>query len=167
MSPRFSLAAALLLALSASSFAADDAVNLAGYHLKNRSVFNLTPGMRPPFWPIGWVHRAGGGPAQEAAPEKTMIETKMFSVTSILMGHPAFAVINHRSYSEGELLKGTKQAPATWPASAKVRVQKISDGSVTLVSDAQTVVVPMVRPELSDHKSESDAESELLQNNNN
>ncbi len=45
-----------LVMLTSAAFAADNApeVKTAGYHLKNQSTFQVAPGVRAPFWPIGW-----------------------------------------------------------------------------------------------------------------
>ncbi len=154
--------------LPVASAVADDSSSLAGYHLKNRSTFDAGGVKRPPFWPIGWVHQARGVQEQP----KVAIDAKMFSVTSILLGSPSLAVINGRTYGEGDLIRSarlkssdTHAAPAgggSVPSNARIRVQRIADGTVTLVCDEQTVVVPLKRPELNEHKSDKEAEDALL-----
>jgi hypothetical protein len=158
MSPRFTILAVLLL--GGSLRAADSEAPLAGYHLKNRSAFSAANQPRPPFWPIGWVHHDKATP-QEVAEVKADIDAQMFSVSSILLGQPSLAVINGRAYSEGDLLHapraGSKDGPkGAWPTNARVRVQKIQDGSVTFISGTQTLTVPLRRPELNEHKSDKD-----------
>src|SRR4051812_13137957 len=133
------------------------------YHLKKRSVCNIPPDARPPFWPIGWVHR--DGPHQEApVGPKYVLDEKNFAVTSILMGPPAIAFINGRAYEEGQYLRMKPAAvvgapgPAPAPAAAstaalpRIRVQRISDGQVWLALDNQIVAVSLKRPELNERK---------------
>ena len=136
------------------------------YQLKNRSSFaGVAEGTRAPFWPIGWVHRKGVSSvvASVAAP-KSVLDAASFRVTSILLGSgatPSLAVINGRAYSEGEFLKmprgTTAAAPAPAPTAngapavpvpARIRVQRIVDGSVVLQRADQTVTVAMQRQEL-------------------
>jgi hypothetical protein len=140
------------------------------YHLKKRSVCNIAPDVRPPFWPIGWVHH--DGPHQDAPVGlKYVLEEKNFAVTSILMGPPAIAFINGRAYEEGQFLKMAKAAvlvatptAPTAPAMAssaampRIRVQRITDGQVWLAFETQIIAVPLKRPELNERK----ADQELL-----
>ena len=141
------------------------------YQLKNRSSFACAgEGVRAPFWPIGWVHRKGVSSVVSAiATPKSVLDEKSFHVTSILLGSgatPSLAVINGRAYSEGEFLKmprGTAPvavaapaapgAPAA-PAVARIRVQRISDGSVILQRAEEMVTVFMQRQELAQKKAE-------------
>jgi hypothetical protein len=136
------------------------------YQLKNRSSFSC-PGddARAPFWPIGWVHRKGAGAVALAAVPKAALEEKNFRVTSILLGTGAtgsLAVINGRAYSEGEFLKmprGTAAAAAAagkppTPPGARIRVQRIGDGTVVLQREEQTVTLILQRPELAQKKAE-------------
>ena len=133
------------------------------YQLKNRSTFNCPPDTaRAPFWPIGWVPRAKGTTANNtpAAP-KIALDDKLFRVTSILVGSgstPSLAVINNRAYSEGEFIKmpravaavaGKPAAPAT-----RIRVQRITDGTVVLQREEQTITLALLRPELTVRKAE-------------
>ena len=74
-----------------------------------------------------------------------------FAVTSIMLGNPSLAVINARAYSEGEFIRMPKGS-----APMKIRVQQISDGSVSLAYENQTFTVPLKRPELAAHKGEAD-----------
>lgn len=125
------------------------------YELKNRSTFaNVTEASRVPFWPIGWVRHAKGQMAQVPEEPKMTLEAKNFKVTSILVGSGTMAslvIINGRTYSEGEFLRTPRTSSTTSTAPmppVKIRVQKISDGAVTLQSGTQTLVVPLTRPEL-------------------
>jgi hypothetical protein len=118
------------------------------YALKNRSFFTISPETRAPFWPIGWVKRAGTPKEIREKPNVTFDENA-FSVTSILMGSPSLAVINGRAYSEGELIRMPKNS-----ATVRPRVQSINDGTVTLQSEDQTLVVALRRPQLAERRSD-------------
>jgi len=155
MRPRLLFTAVLLLGFSA--FADDASVPMAGYRLKNRSSFDPGAVKRPPFWPIGWVHHAG--PVQEVA--KVVVDPKQFNVTSILIGHPSVAVINGRTYFEGDLIRPPRGVKVT--GFPRIRVKAISDGSVTMIADDQLVTIPLKRPELNEHKPSGD-EDALLNN---
>ncbi len=139
------------------------------YQLKNRSSFACAgEGVRAPFWPIGWVHRKGVSSvvATIAAP-KSGLDGKSFRVTSILLGSgatPSLAVINGRAYSEGEFLKmprgaapvavAAPPAPGAPAPAPRIRVQRISDGSVVLQRAEETVTISMQRQELAQKKAE-------------
>ena len=122
------------------------------YELKNRSAFTVSVNTsRAPFWPIGWVKRVVGAPVQvqevQVAP-KVLLDEKSFTVTSILLSTgttPSLAVINHRAYSEGEFMRMPK-TPGVPPL--RIRVQRITDGVVTLQNGSQTLVVSLQRMEL-------------------
>lgn len=127
------------------------------YELKNKSSFaNPVDITRAPFWPIGWVKRARTGPtmaAQQVEAPKVTIDASQFKVTSILIGSgatPSLAVINGRAYSEGEFLR----MPKTGGPAPRIRVQRISDGTVALQNGNQTLTAPLQRPELSNPKPE-------------
>ena len=128
----------------------------AKYDLKKKSAFTLAADRRAPFWPIGWVKRASETHTEITDAPRQKIDEKAFAVTSILVGNPSLAVVNGRAYSEGELIRMPKGS-----APAKVRVQHVADGSVTLQHDDQTLVIAMHRPELSEHKADADL---LLEN---
>ncbi|RYD84137.1 MAG: hypothetical protein EOP84_06345 [Verrucomicrobiaceae bacterium] len=97
----------------------------------------------------------------------------MFSVTSILLGNPSLAIINGRSYGEGEYLRTSRPSATKGAApnnaivvdpSLRVRVVRIVDGLVSLRStDGQSLDVPMRRSELNEKK--ADAEEEQLLSN--
>jgi hypothetical protein len=171
MSPRYFSSALALLTLAAVAHAArpkvtpdPQATAAAGataapaatpvppppYELKNKSSFTISAtNPRPPFWPIGWVHRDASSPiVQRAAPVLSTIDEHFFRLTSILIGNgttASLAVINGRAYSEGEFVRmpRTPGAPPT-----RVKVQRIADGSVTLVHGTETMQVPLRREEL-------------------
>src|SRR5690242_7168495 len=118
-----------LIVLTAVSAVADDAVPLAGYHLKNRSTFDSAGVKRPPFWPIGWVHH--DRTQQEVVQPKVTLDPQMFAVTSISLGHPSVAIINGRSYLENDFIKGSRKVDSSGkpdptakavPSTAKIRV---------------------------------------------
>src|SRR3954469_6059329 len=103
----FHLALGLAAAAMATGAFAEDAPDLktAGYHLKNKSTFTVAATVRAPFWPIGWTPSAKGtAPAAAPAPEFTL-RPDQFSVTSILLGNQSLAVINGRTYGEGEFIR--------------------------------------------------------------
>jgi hypothetical protein len=128
------------------------------YDLKNRSTFaNAVNVTRAPFWPIGYVKHAKSGAPVAAQPVETKVtlDAKSFKVTSILLGSgttPSLGVINGRAYSEGEFIRMPK-TPGT--PSPRIRVQRITDGSVILQNGDQTLVVGLQRPELSSPKPET------------
>ncbi len=135
----------ILFAAAVVAASADEPSPLAGYHLKNKSVATVEPG-RPPFWPIGYTHHDKGKFAE--VKEEVTLDPKMFSVTSILAGHPSLAVINGRAYGEGDFLKVGKKLGVT----AKILVQKIEDGRVMLLCEKQSVSISLKRPEFGEHK---------------
>ncbi len=151
-----SIAFGLLLLATASAFAEDPStVKLAGYHLSHRSSFNASDTVRPPFWPIGWVHRDKAG--NQAPVVVATVTADMFSVTSILMGRPSLVTINGRSYAEGEFIRAPRKGDAVkavLPPGVRAKVMKIVDGSVTLAVGEQTLNVPLRRAELNEHKEE-------------
>src|SRR3954464_7687817 len=143
---------ALLLSLSAVatqlSVAGDPAPDpsTAGYHLKNRSHFAVSDDTGAPFWPIGWTPTAKNTSGHsELSSSGFELKPEQFLVTSILVGSQSLAVINGRTYGEGENLRSPRMrnpdgtlakgasGPA-FPAGVKIRVQRISDGEVTLTS---------------------------------
>ncbi len=152
---------ALAFSLSALSLHAEEpaaqSTPVPAYELKKRSAFaNTAADARAPFWPIGWVKRAASTAVTSGAPvePRSKLDEKSFRVTSILLGSGAtqsLAVINGRAYSEGEFLRMPKGGAV--PA-ARVRVQRIADGAVTLQNADQTLVASLMRPELSERKAE-------------
>ena len=155
----FALTLALLTA-GASFAAAGDMVGettTAGYHLKKRSTFNAPEQTRTPFWPIGWSPSAAPGTQPEMPRAGFVLNPDNFVVTSILIGTHSLTVINGRSYGEGENLRNPRSKSAAAgavliPNGVKIRVQRISDGEVTLQTGTQTVNVPLRRPQLSEPK---------------
>jgi hypothetical protein len=162
MSPRFFRLISALSALCAGHLHAGDAAADAKpepYVLKNKSSFTpVTDEQRAPFWPIGWVKRrpvlAATGPVHVVEAPKVTLDAKSFKVTSILLGNPSFAIINGRTYSEGEFLRAPKAvavagAPSAPAAPApRIRVYRINDGQVVLQNQEQLLTVSLLRPEL-------------------
>lgn len=135
----------------------------APYELKKHSSFEIAPGARPPFWPIGWVKRERGATAAVSAAPKFVLDAKNFTVTSILLGPPPIAVVNGRAYEEGQIVRMARPAAVgtaagassgSGPAAAgpRVRVQRIADGEVWLQCDRQLVNVTLKRAELGERK---------------
>jgi hypothetical protein len=150
---------ALIFALGILAAGAADAVDAgdraAGkYELKKRSAFNLPETTRPPFWPIGWTKRSGATPVVTPTGPKFALDEKSFAVTSILTGNPSLAVINGRSYTEGEYLRTSKSKGLP-----RIRVLRIYDGFVQLQLGDQVVSPKLRREELEPKKA---ATEELL-----
>lgn len=126
------------------------------YVLKNKSIFTaVTDEQRAPFWPIGWVKRkpmqAAASPLRAVEVPKVVIDEKSFKVTSILLGNPSLAIINGRTYSEGESLRAARVAgtpAAAVPVAARIRVYRINDGNVVLQNQEQLITIALQRPEL-------------------
>ena len=116
------------------------------YELKNRSAFHSGEDARIPFWPIGFQRPGKGGgtvAATVVVAPKIQLEPRHFNVTSILLGNPALATINGRSFGEGEFLPvicGSERL--------RVVVNRIGDGMVTLGYEGLEIQVPMRRVEL-------------------
>lgn len=117
------------------------------YEAKAKSTFGLDKEARAPFWPIGW-YRNAPAPVEAAAvvvEAKFELDPGLFHVSSILAaGNPALAIINQRSYGEGENIRIPKSANLP----AKVRVMRILPDKVILNCKDSTVEVPLRRPEL-------------------
>lgn len=149
------LSLAVIFVLGASLVHAEEKMSSAAtpagkYQLKNRSVIAMRENSRPPFWPIGWVKR---GATSEKAPAMHRInfDEKNFVVSSILIGNPSLAVINGRSYTEGEFLR----FPRGTVDPVRIRVQRILDGGVQLqAADNQVFQAKLQRPEIQAKKFE-------------
>lgn len=124
------------------------------YKLKNLSSFKLDLESRAPFWPIGWVKPQKGqpelAPGQSAAPPPPpppvlTLDPKNFNITSILLGPPSLAMINGRSYEEGEFLNVESSASGK---RFKILIRQIRDGGVVLDFEKQRILVPVNRPEI-------------------
>ena len=118
------------------------------YELKRKSEFSLETRGRAPFWPIGWT-KQGAAPV---VAKRLEIDNEMFRVTSILVGNPSMAVINVRSYEEGQFIRMPKAAsPQLRP-----RLYRIGDGQVLIQVQNQLVGVPLKRPELNEVKRDAE-----------
>jgi hypothetical protein len=124
---------------------------LEPYKLKNRSSFTLSREARAPFWPIGWNKSKSTDPYQPrvtstgvlTAKKKFEIQPQHFSVTSVLVGKPALATINGRSFAEGEVLPviaGTERL--------RVVLKAVRDGGVWLEHATTQIYVPIRRFEV-------------------
>jgi hypothetical protein len=93
--------------------------------------------MHNPFWPIGWV-KQGPVPVATAVRPTTTLNPANYSISSILLGNPAIAVINGREYEEGQYLlqDGRK---------TDVQVASIRDGEVILRSADAQISIQMKR----------------------
>jgi hypothetical protein len=103
-----------------------------------------------------------------APPARPVLEEKNYNLSSILLGNPALAVINGRSYSEGEFVRAPKP-PGTAPKAAspgepssektgpppKVRVARILDGLVELRSGSEVLQLPLRRQEFIPKKTDA------------
>lgn len=169
MSPRFPTLAALLLstaALHAEETAPATTAAPAPYQLQRKSAFTATGDeVRAPFWPIGWAKRKAGPAAPEVVAQPTVtLDEKAFKVTSILLGNPSLAIINGRTYSEGEFLRQPRAAGGVptvattggIPAGVRVRVYRIEDGVVTFQCQEQLLPVALQRPELATRNGEEE-----------
>jgi hypothetical protein len=104
--------------------------------LKNKSSFNVGPGIRSPFWPISWK------PAGKAASgDEGEVPASAFLLTSITLdGTTHFAIINGRTMSEGQkfgLQIGTRIY--------QVEIKQIEDGRVVIAHGDEEIVVPLRR----------------------
>jgi len=148
--------AALSSTVHAESGADGNAV--AGYDLKNRSGFRSDADARIPFWPIGWQRPKVKTGVETSVPvveaPAIQLQANHFTVSSILLGHPALATINGRSFEEGEML------PVIYGEQRlKVIVRSIRDGGVWLAYEGQLTFVPMRRPELGNRPAQQKAEA--------
>lgn len=112
------------------------------FELKNKSTFAVGRNVRAPFIPIGWVKPSG--PTQVV--QKVTLDESGFRVTSILLGNPSLAVINGRSYEEGQYLRLPRGS------TLRIRVFRIGDGKVWLQYDDKSFSVPLKRPELGERR---------------
>ena len=156
--------------LSAAAVHAGDAAAPAPvqpYQLQRKSVFTATAeDQRAPFWPIGWVKQKGAAPKTTlSVVPRVKLDESSFKVTSILLGNPSLAIINGRTYSEGEFLRQPRAAggaatvaTSPLPAGGRIRVYRIDESGVTLQYLEQLLTVTIKQPKLSDKR----ADEELL-----
>lgn len=129
------------------------------YKLKHRSAYT-DPSAHNPFWPIGWTKGdvVQQATAQEAPPP---ISAESFAVTSISLSAAPLAVINGKTYGEGEIINaisGTQRL--------HIQVVAITDGSVVLQYLNKRYTIPLRRPQLNSErapiKQESPAENAMI-----
>jgi hypothetical protein len=143
----------LLAILPLAVLAGEDKAPVAPYVLKNRSTFSaVSDEQRAPFWPIGWLKRkpmsvTSAEPLRTMEQPKAQFDASNIKLTSILLGTPSLAIINGRSYSEGDFLRQPKAAVVAGTA-PRVRVYRINDGSVVLQNQTELITVAIQRPEL-------------------
>ena len=106
--------------------------------LKNRSSFEMDPGSRNPFWPIGWkparTSGVGGGPASD-------IPSSAFVVSTITLDQGAhFAIINGKTMQEGQQF-----GLAFGSQTHQIVLKKIEDGRVILTQGDEEIIVPLRR----------------------
>ncbi len=145
------LAATILLVIAALPASAQEADKPAAapaqYHLKNKSSFAAPEKARAPLLPIGWVKKEVG--SVEVVVTKENFSVDAFRVTSILLGNPALAVINGKSYEEGQFLRMPRGS-----AALRVRVYRIDDGQVWLQYESKLYPSPLRRLEMNERKPE-------------
>lgn len=174
MSPRILTLTAIVI--SAAVVRAEDAApasttaTVKPYQLQRKSAFTATgEDQRAPFWPIGWVKPKAGPVAKADVPAgpRVTLDEASFKVSSILLGSPSLAIINGRTYSEGEFLRQPRAtggaatvATSAIPAGARIRVYRIDDGGVVLQHQEQLLNVALKRPELAQKRGEEELLSE-------
>ena len=142
------LALFLLPAAAAACHAqSDDSAAAGGFNLKHRSSFNSTAA-RNPFWPIGWVKTDTG---ENETQEVALITPSQFDITSISTGQNPLAVINGKTYGEGETITALYGSQKI-----KILVLAINDGEVVLQYLDKKYTIPLRRPEFVLHTSTAD-----------
>lgn len=130
----------LALLLFAASNLVVSAQTAAELKIKKLSEFDAHTVSRDPFWPVGWQKAALAAPsgaasaAAAAALAATTLKPESFVVTSISTGTLPLALINGKTYGEGELIPvdiGGRRIT--------VQVYAIRDGTVTLRYQNQTI----------------------------
>lgn len=132
MKTQLKIAGIALFALAVSGRAA--CAQAAGdFKLQHRSSF-ANPPARNPFWPIGWV-KAGQVP--EAPPNtQVTLSPESFVVSSISLSAPPLAIINGKSYAEGETINAIYNGQRI-----RIQVVAIGDGAVTLQYAGRKITV--------------------------
>jgi hypothetical protein len=119
------------------------------FELKNKSTFTTNGITRNPFIPIGYQAPVPTVGAGVAAPKAT-VTADSFQVSSILLGGggaPSLAVINKRSYEEGQMIRMPKTGPQV-----RAKVFRITDGSVQIQVENDILTVPLHRGELNEKR---------------
>lgn len=117
-----------LLIASGAWLAAQSAEDL---QLERRSEADIPPAQRNPFWPVGWAKKeantaAPSGVAVNAIDTSFLVPAR-FVVSSISIGKFPLAVINGKTYGEGDLIAVNSGANRV-----NVQVVSIRDGKVKL-----------------------------------
>ena len=104
--------------------------------IERRSAFTMAAA-RNPFWPIGWAKPEPVAPGVVAptAPKEisdAFFKPERFVVTSISIGVLPLALINGKTYGEGDLIAVSD--------GVNVQVAAIRDGEVTLRYKDKTIV---------------------------
>ena len=141
---------ALAFLLSSNLAHTEATTKVVPYDLKRRSVVSLDKDARAPFWPIGWKRPktastqnrdvASTQPREAIAAPKFQLTSESFSVSTILLGNPSIAVINGRSFEEGQFLP-----VLAGDQPLKVQVRAIRDEGVWLQLDKQTPILVAMR----------------------
>lgn len=127
---------ALFALLSAPVVRAEDAATPLSPTL---STFEMAPGSRNPFWPIGWKPLVKT--ASPSGEETGMLPPGVFHVSSITMeAGKGFAIINGRIMEEGQTF-GLQMGTQTF----QVTVKSIQDGHVVLARRDQEIIAPLRR----------------------
>jgi hypothetical protein len=123
--------------------------SVPAFELKNKSSFTPAGGTRNPFLPIGWK---GAAVVVQPVSKKPLTTADAFRVTSILVGSPSLAVINGRSYEEGQMIRMGKVDSKAKPGTSQPRVKlyRIGDGVVQIQVEDQLITVPLRRGELNE-----------------
>lgn len=107
------------------------------FKLQHHSSFDSQPAHNP-FWPIGWVK---SDKPQEAPQEAVAtISPDNFVVTSISLSATPLAVINGKTFGEGEFINAVFGGQRV-----RIQVASIGDGVVTLLYAGKKIQVPMKR----------------------
>ena len=115
----------------------------SAFELKNKSSFVVPDGIRSPFKPIGWKGGAVAPPVGSS--KKNLNDGSAFRVTSILVGSPSLAVINGRSYEEGQMIRMPKASTKANEPGVRVKLFRIGDGVVYIQVEDQMITVPIKR----------------------
>jgi hypothetical protein len=109
--------------------------------LTHRSEFK-DDGFRNPMWPIGWQKPARGSENNSNDPQLP-IGPELFNVTGISISASPLAVINGRTYAEGESINALYGGQHI-----KILVVQINDGNVVLEYLGIKFTVNQKRPDL-------------------
>jgi hypothetical protein len=128
-------------ALCLVSFASAGRAQATIIKLQHRSEFK-DDGFRNPMWPIGWQKPANG--TQNVSNEPQLpIGPELFNVTSISISSTPLAVINGRTYAEGEAINAIYGGQHI-----KILVAQINDGNVVLQYLGIKFTVNQKRPDM-------------------